>query len=105
LNESDPARLAIIPSEGGEIVKSFRVPTSVFRGAVRISWTPDGTSVVYRDLSQGLWKQSLDEREPQTLEGFEETTIRNFAWSPDGRDLAYVSGPATQEINLIENFR
>lgn len=60
---------------------------------------------MYKDLIQGLWRQALDEQEPQSVKGFEELRVFNLAWSFDGQTLAYTSGTATREIILIENFR
>jgi hypothetical protein len=47
----------------------------------------------------------LDEAIPRPLKGFEQMAIRNFAWSMNGKSLAYSSGPTTQEIILIERFK
>jgi tricorn protease-like protein len=68
-------------------------------------WTPDGKAIIYRDADQGLLRQSLDEGTPRVVKGFEEMPLRNFAWSFDGKALAYASGWTTQEIILIENFK
>jgi hypothetical protein len=57
------------------------------------------------DMDQGLWQQSLDQEKPQPLKGFETLLVRHLAWSFDGKSLAYTSGPNTQEIVLIENFK
>lgn len=68
-------------------------------------WTPDGKAVIYRDDPEGLWRQALDEATPQRVKDFEESPLRQFAWSFDGKTLAYTSGAATQEIILIENIK
>lgn len=101
---SSRRRLVLIPFAGGEPVRSFPVAETALQG-VRMRWTPDGKSIIYRDGPQGLWRQALDEETPQIVKGFEELAIRNFAWSFDGKTLAYASGPTTQEIILIENFK
>ena len=68
-------------------------------------WTPDGTAIVYKDDLRGLWRQRLDEEKPQLVRGFEELLLHHLAWSFDGKDLAYTSGPTTQEIVLIDNVK
>ena len=68
-------------------------------------WAPDGKAIIFREDPQGLWRQALDEEAPGMVKGFEELAMRNFAWSFDGKTLAYASGAATQEIILIENFK
>jgi Tol biopolymer transport system component len=97
-------RLVVIPFAGGEPVKSFPVAETGLQG-VRMRWTPDGKAIIYREDPQGIWRQALDEETPQIVKGFEELAMRNFAWSFDGKSLAYASGAATQEIILIENFK
>jgi len=97
-------RLVVIPFTGGEPVKSFPVAETAFQG-MRMRWTPDGKAIIYRENPQGIWRQALDEETPQIVKGFEELAMRNFAWSFDGKSLAYASGAATQEIILIENFK
>lgn len=65
----------------------------------------DGKGIIYKDDVQGLWRQALDEERPEMVKGFEEVRVRNLAWSFDGKNLAYTSGPSTNEIILIENFK
>lgn len=68
-------------------------------------WMPDGKAIIYKDDLQGLWRQVLDEEKPEMVKGFEELRVLYLAWSFDGKNLAYTSGPATQEIVLIEDFK
>ena len=66
-------------------------------------WTSDGERLVFasnRDGSWGLfWKDPDDTDEPERLITIEEaTTIRPYAWSPDGEMLAFdyqTSGPSS----------
>lgn len=97
-------RLEIISFAGGQTLKSFPVAETAFQGT-RLRWTPDGKTIIYRDDPEGLWRQSLDEAAPTRVKEFEESPLRQFAWSFDGKNLAYASGAATQEIVLIENFK
>jgi len=95
----------IIPFGGGELVKSYALPKTALLGRGSLTWTPDGKAIMYKDLIQGLWRQALDEHEPQSVKGFEELRVYNLAWSFDGQTLAYTSGTATRETILFENFR
>ncbi len=97
-------RLEIISFAGGQTLKSFPVTETALQG-VRLRWTPDGKAIIYRDDPEGLWRQALDEASPTRVKEFEESPLRQFAWSFDGKNLAYASGAATQEIVLIENFK
>ena len=97
-------RLEIISFAGGETLKSFPVVETAFQGA-RLRWTPDGKAIIYRRDPEGLWRQALNEAAPTRVKEYEESPVRQFAWSFDGKNLAYTSGAATQEIILIENFK
>jgi DNA-binding winged helix-turn-helix (wHTH) protein/Tol biopolymer transport system component len=97
-------RLLVIPFAGGGPVKSFPVIVSALQG-VRMRWTPDGKAIIYRADPQGLWRQALNDETPQMVKGFEELPMRSFAWSSDGKNLAYASGATANEIILIENFK
>jgi Tol biopolymer transport system component len=100
-----PRRLLIIPFIGAAPVKSFPVPSTARRGRLRLRWMPDGKAIIYKNDPEGLWRQKLNEGGPQLVKGFEKSPIRNFVWSFDGKNLAYSTGPTTQEIILIENFK
>jgi Tol biopolymer transport system component len=100
--DSTDARLTIIPFEHGSPLKSFPVPRSGLIGRRVMRWTPDGSAIIYKDDMRGLWRQGLDQAQPQLVHGFEELTVQHLAWSFDGKDLAYTSGLTTQEIILID---
>ncbi|HEV8369187.1 MAG TPA: winged helix-turn-helix domain-containing protein [Pyrinomonadaceae bacterium] len=104
-SESPGVSLIVIPFEGGEPVKMFVVPETALRGRHAMRWTPDGQAILYKDAVKGLWKQELSEENAQPVQGFEELTLRQLAWSFDGKKLAYTTGVTTQEIILMENFK
>jgi hypothetical protein len=67
--------------------------------------SPDGQRIIYtafRDGKSTLWCIELDGSEPTQI------TDRPSSWrldrSFDGKDLAYTTGPISQEIILIEKF-
>jgi Tol biopolymer transport system component len=98
-------RLMVMPFEGGEPVMIFPVPQNALSGRRSIQWSPDAKAILYKDASHGLWRQSLNEERPQPVRGFEELTLRQLAWSFDGKKLAYTTGTTSQEIILIENLQ
>jgi dipeptidyl aminopeptidase/acylaminoacyl peptidase len=97
-------RLTVIPFAGGEPLKSFSVPETAAL-ARSLQWTLDGKGVLYHDAFQGLWRQALDEPNPQQVKGFEEVHLSQFIWSLDGKDLAYTSVEEMREIVLLENLK
>ena len=98
-------RLLVTPFVGGEPVRTFSIPETALRARPLIRWTPDGQAILYKDDFQGIWRQALKEPKPQLVVGSEELQVRQLAWSLDGKNLAYTSGAASQEIILIENFK
>jgi Tol biopolymer transport system component len=98
-------RLIVLPFTGGNPIESFPIPENALLGRQRIRWSPDGKAIWYRAPEQGLMQQMLDEAGPQSVNAFDALVVRNFVWSFDGRNLAYASGPAVQEIILIESSK
>jgi tricorn protease-like protein len=95
-----PERLQILGFGGGKAINSFVVPQGR-----RLRWTPNGKSIIYPDISQGVWQQALNEERPRSVRGFEEMLVWHLDWSFDGKYLAYTTGPISQEIILTENFK
>jgi hypothetical protein len=87
-----------------ETVKSFAVPDTVYF-ARRMRWTPDGRAIVYQDSVLGLWEQRLNEAQPQRVKGFDEMPVPQFAWSFDGKSLAYTRAASIREIILLQGGR
>jgi Tol biopolymer transport system component/DNA-binding winged helix-turn-helix (wHTH) protein len=96
--------LAILPIDGGQPVKLFDLPkTSNLHNSVR--WTADGKFITYRDWANGLWKQNVDGGEPQRLAGLPEEKLMTYAWSRDGKQLAFTRGKESLDVVLITDFR
>ena len=102
--DSEPFRLAIMPFAGGEPVRTYAVPKTVSLPR-RVRWTPDGTAIIYKDAVLGLWRQQVDEDQPQQLKGFEHLEVSQFVWSFDGQSLAYTRGNSMREIILLEEVK
>jgi len=95
-------KISIMPFAGGEPSQRFAVPgTVVFARPLR--WTPDGKSIVYQDTILGLWKQRLDQEQPEPLPGFDEMLVPQLAWSSDRKNLVYTRSTDLQEILLLDN--
>ena len=97
-------RLAFIPFEGGERVKTLDLPRSV--QPIWFAWMPDGRSVAYLDNASGIlnvWSQPLDGGAPKQLTNFKSEFLSNFAIARDGKIAAYRVS-ATRDIVLIKDF-
>jgi serine/threonine protein kinase/dipeptidyl aminopeptidase/acylaminoacyl peptidase len=98
-------KLAIIPVEGGEPVRTIELPRSVQPFA--FGWLPDGRSVAYLDNTSGIlnvWSKPLDGGAPKQLTNFKSEFVNSFAISSGGKIAAYRFS-ATRDIVLIKSFR
>ena len=99
-----PARLAVLPIEGGSPVKVF---DARFALPARMRWTPDGRSVTYIGRQDGLddiWSQSIDGGEPKRITNFKADNIFSFDWSRDNK-LVISYGTSTSDVVLIRSAK
>ncbi len=102
---SNQPKLAMIPSEGGEPVKTIDLPRTV--QPIAFAWMPDGRSIAYLDTGSGIlnvWSQPIDASAPKQLTNFKSEFLNSFAVSRDGKIAAYRFS-ATRDIVLIKGFR
>jgi eukaryotic-like serine/threonine-protein kinase len=100
-------KIAVIPFSGGEPVRTFDYSASAAAGYPVIHWTQDSRELTYVLDKQGvsnIWAQPLDGSPPKQLTDFRAGSIYNFAWSPDGRQLAIARGTRTDDVVLIHSF-
>jgi serine/threonine protein kinase len=98
-------RLAFIPFEGGDPVKTIELPRTV--QPVAFAWLPDGRSIAYLDAASGIinvWSQPIGGGAPKQLTNFKREFVTSFAISRDNRIAAYRFS-ATRDIVLIKDFR
>ena len=108
-----PSRILIFPAEGGEPVRSLDPPPDANEplfGAPDqpLGWAPDGRAldfVLTRDGASNIWRLSLDGGKPRQLTHWKSDWILQFAWAPDGRQLAATRVTGTFDLVLIQNFR
>ena len=103
-------QLAVFPFDGGAPAKTFDMPMPYLQHVVwqKIRWTADGQALTYIDRRGGtsnIWSQSLSGGPPQQLTDFKADQIFNFAWSPDGKQLACARGVVTSDAILISDFK
>ncbi len=98
-------KIAIFALPGSNPISTFDAPGAMNRV---LRWTPDGTGVAYvagsggapgiriQPLAGGQSAQALNSRNDH---------IFNFAWSRDGKRVAFARGAALSDVVLMQNFR
>jgi TolB protein len=109
--EDSPSGLALISLENNQILKTFDVPEFRFGSFYEqptLQWTPDGKAVNFIILQDGvsnIWQQPLTGGNRVQVTHFKDGRIFNFAFSPDGQQIALSRGTVTSDVVLIENLR
>jgi len=102
-----PNRIAVIPFEGGEPIKTFQVQASGTVLAV-IQWANDGKSLLYTVTGNNItniWRQPLDGGPPKQATEFKEMLMTGFVWSHDGKQLACTRGNLVRDAVLIRDLK
>jgi Tol biopolymer transport system component len=104
-----PWRLMILPFDGGQPLRSFDVfVTDIIPLEAALSWTPDGRAITYCASTGGtsnLWSQPIAGGAPKKLTDFKENGIWRYAWSRDGKELAFSRGSSTSDVVLLKDFK
>jgi Tol biopolymer transport system component len=113
---SGPGRLVVIPTDGGNPRDALAVVAPESIGPTRtMSWAADSRSIVLArttGASSALWDVPIDGRAPRKLDidgtlfskDSEGMLDQGFALSPDGRQVAFLSGRSAYEVWAIENL-
>jgi TolB protein len=100
----------IFPFEGRKPIIALDLPNK-FGYPV---WTPDGRSLTFLDSHDGVvnfWLKPLDGSPPKQLTNFKSDQkgalygAMPYAWSPNGRDLAYARYETKSDILLIRDLK
>jgi len=94
-------RVALRQLDRSQPIKYFDISPSF-----RLEWTRDGRALTYIDANSGeinVWLQPLDGSSPHALTALSpDEWIATFAWSPDGKTLAYTRINTSFDAALIE---
>jgi Tol biopolymer transport system component len=101
-------QIVIVPAGGGEPTRTFDVDFAIQDrfGKRAIQWTPDGRAIDFIRENKGvsnIWRQSIDGGDPLPVTNFISDLIFNFAFSPDGQQLALSRGTINSDVVLISN--
>ena len=69
-----------------------------------LAFSPDGSQVAYSTNSSGqfnLWRQSSAGGYPHQLTSFEDQTVREIAWSPDGETILFAADRDGDEFHQL----
>jgi Tol biopolymer transport system component len=100
---TDKERLAVFSTETHKVINQFDLPKTgtLYMGS---HWTADSKAITYRDNAYGYWMQTIDGGPPKRMEGLPKEKLYNFAWSRDGKWLAFVRGPEIRDVVLFTNI-
>jgi Tol biopolymer transport system component/DNA-binding winged helix-turn-helix (wHTH) protein len=109
-DRTSPPEIGMVSINGGDVTRSFAVNFGHSQGAGKkgLQWTPDGQAISYVAYDQGasnIWRQPVDGGPPFQLTSFDSGRIFNFAYSPDGKNLAVSRGTYERDLVLIDQQR
>ena len=103
-----PNRIAVIPFEGGDPVKTFEIQPGLGGARTILHWSRDGRSLLYSAINNNvsnIWSQPLEGGAPVELTNFTEHIITAFDYSRDGHTLAVSRGLLIRDAVLISNSK
>ncbi len=102
-----PNRIAIMPIEGGEPIRTFPFQGPTITG-VSARWSGDGRSILYTASNNNvtnIWSQPVEGGPPRQVTDFKDSLMTGFAWSSDGKVLACTRGILLRDVVLISETR
>lgn len=97
-------KIVVAPAGGGPPVATLDAPY----GMRALSFTPDGKGMAFlltRNRASNIWVQPLAGGALTPLTKFSSGDMYAFAWSKDGKHLAFSHGQRKSDVVMISNFR
>jgi Tol biopolymer transport system component/tRNA A-37 threonylcarbamoyl transferase component Bud32 len=97
-------KIVVSPAAGGPPTATLETPY----GLQAISFTPDDKALAFlltRNRATNIWIQPLSGGPPTQLTKFTSGEMYAFAWSADGKHLAFSRGQRKSDVVMISNFR
>jgi Tol biopolymer transport system component len=98
------SKLVVAPATGGAPLYTFDAPY----GMKSAKFTPDGKAIAFlltRNRATNIWEQPLAEGPLVQLTKFPTDDMFAFAWSPDGKQLAFSRGRRKTDAVMMSHFR
>jgi serine/threonine protein kinase/Tol biopolymer transport system component len=102
-----PNRMAIMPIEGGDPIKSFAFQGPTITGTWA-SWSQDGRSIFYTVSNNNvtnIWSQPVEGGPPKQVTDFKDSLMTGFSWSGDGKMLACTRGILLRDVVLVSDSK
>ena len=103
----DDEALRIIPSGGGQPIRSFDRSSGPGSSLV-VQWSADGASLLYVQTSGGgsnVWRFPLEGSDPKPVTAFTSQRITCIAVAPDGKGLVLARGTISSDVVLIRDLK
>ena len=98
------SKVVVGSAGGGEPLHQFDAPF----GLQAARFTPDGKAIAYmltRNRATNIWEQPLAGGDPVQLTRFDRGEMFAFAWSRDGKQLAFSRGERKSDVVMMSGFR
>ncbi len=103
-DETDRWKIAVLPFDGGEPIRTFALPYP-YNQIIR--WTPDSKALTYLDKVNGVhnvWRQPIDGSPPARMTNFTEDLILHYDWLSSGQQLVLSRGGRRRDVVLMKNI-
>ena len=107
--QNGPAKLAMIPSEGGPPLKTFDIQNAISTSVLpSIHWASGGQAILYVSTLNNvsnIWSQPIDGSKPTQITDFKDSLLTAFDISADGKQMICARGVLIRNAVLISESR